>query len=81
LDVEINNSTQKISSSLVVKGEDEVLTAMAKTVGLPMAIAAKLIMQNKISLRGVHMPITPQLYLPILAELETFGVKFEEREM
>jgi saccharopine dehydrogenase-like NADP-dependent oxidoreductase len=81
LDVEINNRTQKITSSLVVKGEDEVLTAMAKTVGLPMAIAAKLIMQNKISLRGVHMPIAPQLYLPILAELETFGVKFEEREM
>jgi saccharopine dehydrogenase-like NADP-dependent oxidoreductase len=70
----------EIESELVVKGEDEVLTAMAKTVGLPMGIAAKLILQNKIQSRGVHMPILPEFYLPILAELETYGVEFIEKE-
>lgn len=81
LEYTIQNQPQKITSSLVTKGETQILTAMAKTVGLPMAIATKLILQNKIALCGVHMPITPELYLPILNELEEFGVKFEEREL
>ena len=81
LEYELNNQPKKLTSSLVAKGETQVLTAMAKTVGLPMAIATKLILQNKITLRGVQMPITPELYLPILEELEEFGVKFEEREL
>lgn len=68
-----------IISSLVVKGENEVLTAMAKTVGLPMAIAAKLILTNQLKARGVHMPTTAEFYIPILKELEKFGVKFEEK--
>lgn len=75
----VGSTKEKISSSLVVKGETEVLTAMAKTVGLPMAIAAKLILQNKVSLTGVHIPITPALYHPILSELEQYGVVFTER--
>lgn len=76
----IENSELRIESELVVKGEDEVLTAMAKTVGLPMAIAAKLILQNKIQSRGVHMPLSKEFYEPILTELETYCVKFVERE-
>ncbi|MES2779087.1 MAG: saccharopine dehydrogenase C-terminal domain-containing protein [Bacteroidota bacterium] len=78
---EIENSKFEIESELIVKGEDEVLTAMAKTVGLPMAIAAKLILQDKIQSRGVHMPILPEFYNPILAELENFGVRFVEKEL
>lgn len=80
LKFEQENSTFEIASELVVKGEDEVLTAMAKTVGLPMAIAAKLILQGNIQSRGVQMPILPEFYNPILAELENYGVRFIEKE-
>ena len=69
-----------VKSSLAVKGEDEILTAMAKTVGLPMAIAAKLLLTNQLKSRGVMMPISKEFYEPILSELETFGVKFIESE-
>lgn len=81
IDLKIENADLRIESELVVKGEDEVLTAMAKTVGLPLAIAAKLILQNKIQSRGVQMPILPEFYNPILAELEHYGVRFVEKEI
>jgi saccharopine dehydrogenase-like NADP-dependent oxidoreductase len=67
------------SSSLVVKGSNSVHTAMAKTVGLPAAIAAKLILNNKISLKGVHIPTDPSVYKPVLKELENYGVRFVEK--
>lgn len=69
-----------ITSSLVVKGEDQIYTAMAKTVGLPLAITVKLILQDKIKARGVVIPITKEIYEPVLKELESFGVKFIEKE-
>lgn len=81
INYELNNRNNSITSSLVVKGEDEVLTAMAKTVGLPMAIAAKLLLKGSITSRGVCMPVTKEFYEPILAELETFGVKFSEKNV
>jgi saccharopine dehydrogenase-like NADP-dependent oxidoreductase len=71
---------KKIESSLVVKGEDSLRTAMAKTVGLPLGIAAKLILEDKIHLTGVHMPIHKEIYEPVLKELEKFGVIFTEIE-
>ena len=74
----LNNKKHKVNSSLIVKGEDKTYTAMAKTVGLPMAIACKLILQNKIKAKGVCLPITEEFYKPILAELNKFGVKFIE---
>ncbi len=73
-----SGKNHKTSSSLVVKGEDAVYTAMAKTVGLPLAIAAKLILEEKISLRGLHIPILPEIYVPVLAELAKKGVRFTE---
>ncbi len=76
-----NAEIKNIISSLIVKGEDQTYTAMAKTVGLPLAIATKLIVQGKISERGVLIPITKEIYQPLLAELETFGVKFEEQHL
>lgn len=69
-----------IQSSLIVKGETQVLTAMAKTVGLPLAIAAKLILNNKISLRGVHIPVSKEIYTPVLKELEEYGIIFKEKQ-
>lgn len=75
------NQHFEIASELVVKGEDEILTAMAKTVGLPMAIATKLILTNKIASRGVTMPLKPEFYEPILTELAMYGVAFDEYEV
>jgi saccharopine dehydrogenase (NADP+, L-glutamate forming) len=53
---------------------------MAKTVGLPLALAAKLLLQGKITARGVLIPIAPEFYNPILAELSTLGITLVEEE-
>jgi saccharopine dehydrogenase-like NADP-dependent oxidoreductase len=63
-----------------VTGEDTVHTAMARTVGLPMAIGAKLLLNGKIRERGVLLPVKPELYNPILDELATLGIAFTEVE-
>ncbi|HMR93161.1 MAG TPA: saccharopine dehydrogenase C-terminal domain-containing protein [Chitinophagaceae bacterium] len=70
---------QEVTSTLVVKGENSLYTAMAKTVGLPLGIAAKLILTGQISLTGLHLPILPDIYEPVLRELHERGVSFEER--
>jgi hypothetical protein len=69
----------QIGSSLVIKGEDQTFTAMAKTVGLPMAIAAKNILNGTIQETGVHIPILPCFYEPILKELQMYGITFTEK--
>jgi saccharopine dehydrogenase-like NADP-dependent oxidoreductase len=74
----LHGKSHQVKSSLVVKGEDETYTAMSKTVGLPMAIAAKLLLQGKIKSRGVQMPVVPEIYDPVLAELEQNGISFFE---
>jgi saccharopine dehydrogenase (NADP+, L-glutamate forming) len=70
---------KKVISSLVVEGQDGLYTAMAKTVGLPLAIAVDLFLKGEISLRGLQLPVFPELYLPILVALEKEGIRFEER--
>ena len=67
-----------LTSSMVVIGDDENNTAMAKTVGLPIAIAAKLILNNKIKEKGVLMPMSKEIYGPILEELKDYGIVFKE---
>lgn len=67
-----------VRSSLVVKGENNLRTAMAKTVGLPLGIAAKLILNGKLKLTGLHIPTAKEIYIPVLKELEQYGIKFEE---
>ena len=71
-----NNKT--LTSSMVVIGDDENNTAMAKTVGLPIAIATKLILNNKIQEKGVLMPMSKEIYGPILEELKEYGIFFKE---
>ena len=71
--------TRTLQSNLVVKGHDAVHTAMARTVGLPLGIAAVLVMQDKLRLRGLQIPIVPEIYLPVLEELEKEGIVFDER--
>ena len=75
---EQNNQKHFLRSSLVVKGENALRTAMAKTVGLPLGIAAKLILENKISLKGLHIPIIREIYEPVLEELALEGIRFTE---
>ncbi len=74
----VSGQKGKIISTLVVKGSDTTHTAMAKTVGLPLGIAARMILYNKISLKGVQIPVHKEIYAPILTELSGCGVKFEE---
>jgi saccharopine dehydrogenase-like NADP-dependent oxidoreductase len=64
-------------STLVVKGQDHLNTAMAMTVGLPLGIAARLVLEGRVNLTGLHIPIMPELYIPVLRELEQQGIKFE----
>ena len=64
-------------STLVVKGEDSLHTAMARTVGLPLGIAAKLVLERKLLLTGLHIPILPEIYNPVLRELDELGIRFE----
>lgn len=72
---------REFHASMVVKGEEEPRTAMAKTVGLPVAMAAKLVLQGKFDKPGVHRPVMPELYNPILDELAEYHIGFEEREV
>jgi saccharopine dehydrogenase-like NADP-dependent oxidoreductase len=78
---EINGEKRQIESSLVVIGENQTYTAMAKTVGLPVGIAALKILKGEIKTPGVQRPITKEVYEPILKELEDYGIKFTEREV
>lgn len=69
----------KLSSTLIVKGENKTYTAMAKTVGLPMAIFAKLFLTGKVkNVLGVQIPIMKEVYKPVLKELTNYGIEFTE---
>ncbi|MEM6347644.1 MAG: saccharopine dehydrogenase family protein [Bacteroidota bacterium] len=72
---------RQVQSHMVVCGEDASQTAMSKTVGLPLGMAAKLVLTGKITETGVHIPVIPGIYNPILDELEGYGINFVEREI
>jgi len=78
---EINGQKQQIESSLIVLGENQTYTAMSKTVGLPVGIAALKILKGEIKTPGVQLPISKEVYEPILKELENYGVLFKESEV
>ena len=69
-----------LHSSLVLEGKDQIHTAMSMTVGLPLAIVTKLILQGKIHLSGVQIPVMKDVYEPVLEELKSFGINFVEEE-
>ena len=73
---ELDGKAMETSSYLVVKGEDQVRTAMAKTVGLPLGIAATLLLEGRLNRRGVVIPIHEDIYRPVLAALDRRGVTF-----
>ena len=76
---ELNGRRWKTQSSMVTLGSDTVNTAMAKTVGLTTGIGAKLILTGVINHRGVVIPTRPEVYGPVLQELEQFGIRFDEQ--
>jgi saccharopine dehydrogenase-like NADP-dependent oxidoreductase len=78
---ELHGKKQQIDSKMVCIGDDQTYTAMAKTVGLPVAIATLLILNGKITTPGVQLPIKKEVYQPILKELEEYGVIFNEQDM
>ncbi|WP_437823177.1 saccharopine dehydrogenase family protein [Tenacibaculum mesophilum] len=71
----------QIESSMVIKGDDQTYTAMAKTVGLPVAMATVRILNGDITTPGVQLPINKEVYEPILKELEDYGITFVEKEV
>jgi hypothetical protein len=75
----LNSKLENSKSILKVIGENNKLTAMAKTVGLPLGIAAKLLLEEKLTIRGLHIPIHESIYSMVLKELEFFGIKFQEQ--
>ncbi|MCB9265361.1 MAG: saccharopine dehydrogenase NADP-binding domain-containing protein [Lewinellaceae bacterium] len=77
---QLGGKQKEVVSTLVMKGEDAQNTAMSKLVGLPMGIFVKLVMEGKITSTGVNIPVMPEVYEPVLEELEQFGVVFSEQE-
>ena len=81
LGYELNGEKKQIDATMVCLGEDQTYTSMAKTVGLPVAIAALKILDGTISTPGVQLPISKEVYNPILKELEDYGIHFKEQEV
>ena len=78
LGYDVDGTYHQHKTSLVVIGDDTKHTAMSKTVGWPLAIVTKLILNETINDSGVQLPITPKYYKPVINELKTLGVKFIE---
>lgn len=81
VEYELENNKEKMTSSLIVKGDDYHHTAMAKTVGIPLGIGVNLILNNKIKERGVMIPTYKDIYIPALKELSEFGIEFKEQKI
>jgi len=77
----LNGEKHQIDATMVAIGEDQTYTAMAKTVGLPVAMATLAILNEKITTPGVQIPIRKEVYEPILEELKGFGIMFKEKEV
>lgn len=81
IDYERKGVLVKLTSSMIVTGDNRQYSAMSKTVGLPMAILAKKILLQEISTKnitGVHIPVMPEVYVPVLKELKKNGIEFVE---
>jgi len=73
------NRKEKIFSTLIDFGIPHGDSSMSRTVSLPAAIGAKLVLEGKIDATGVHIPVNPTIYEPILKELERLGITFKEK--
>ena len=77
-EVEYPDRTEYLSTQLVDYGLDDGTTSMSRTVGLPVAIAARMVLQKTITLTGIQIPIVPELYNPILDELAKENIVFHD---
>ena len=77
---DLDGKRKMITSQMVNLGEDGTYTSMSNTVGLPAAICAKMILNGTLQDKGVQLPIKSNVYSPILAELEEYGIAFIEEE-
>ena len=77
---ELAGEQKKLTSTLTLKGNNGSDTAMSRLVGLPLGIFVKLLMLDKISTTGINIPTMPEVYEPVMAELEQHGVQFTEQE-
>lgn len=75
---ELNGKNYRLESFLSVEGQDNLYTAMAQTVGMPIVYAVDAILHGQWNSVGVHLPIDSALYLPILQKLEAIGIQFKE---
>ena len=78
---ELEGKKHLLLSTLVMKGNNAVDTAMSRLVGLPMGVFVKLVMEGRITSKGVNIPVMKEVYDPVLEELQHYGVVFEEREV
>ncbi|MFW9980374.1 MAG: saccharopine dehydrogenase C-terminal domain-containing protein, partial [Candidatus Thorarchaeota archaeon] len=78
--VDYPDSRERITSTLIDYGIPNGDSSMSRTVALPVAIASRLILEGKINLTGVHRPILPEIYNPILKELESLDISLEEQK-
>ena len=78
---ELNGKKYQIDATMVCKGDNQTYTAMAKTVGLPVAIGTLKLLNNEFNLKGVQIPIKKAIYKPILNELEDFDIIFKEKQV
>lgn len=77
---ELEGRSRRLYSTMVMKGEDSRDTAMARLVGLPMGIFSRLLLEGKVNAPGVHIPVMPEVYKPVLAELAKYGIVFRDKE-
>jgi saccharopine dehydrogenase-like NADP-dependent oxidoreductase len=77
----IDNIRKRIISSMVNIGENQVYTSMSNTVGLPVAICGKMVLNETLKAKGVLIPVEKEIYDPILRELENYGITFQEKEI
>lgn len=76
----LEGSTEReLISVMIITGQDRKHTAMAKSVGLPIAFAAEKMWNNEFTMKGVQIPVYPEIYEPILQSLEKVGITFEEQ--
>jgi len=79
-DYEMGQKKKRKKSTLIFRGKDPLHTAMSITVGVPVAIATKLLLQGHIALRGVQRPLNKEIYEPVMGELAEYGIRFRDEE-
>lgn len=81
VDFEVDGQRRKRYSTMVCIGQDTRRTAMSLTVGLPLAMVARRILEGLYRKKGVQLPIQPEIYKPVLEELKEYGIRFVEEEI